>query len=194
MANSYTDLSKYYGDFEFLKEMKSLLIEEVLRMKAENADPTFWNSQVKTGFFTETEDGRDVRVVLPSGVDAISELLRHPIPAGCEGIGEFEKQGGDTIPTSKEISFVGFMGTKLKASEAHAGAEDKVNAIDDVLIGELAGIDGMLAYVTGERVKGGDRGNLVLFRNWGVVQDLFKSSNHGVAVRFVCLFVSLLNV
>ena len=186
--SSYTDLRKYHDDFRFLKEMKTLMMEEVCRMRAEISDPTFWDSQVRRGFFTETEDGRDVRIVLPKGVHAVTELF-HPYVAGHEGVKDLMRsECGITTPTA--IHFVGFIGTRLTASQTHEGVEKGVMSMDDVLIAELAEIDGMLAYVTGERVKGGDRGNLVLFRDWGVVHELLKSKNHDAAVRWVVLLVA----
>ncbi|KAK7094099.1 uncharacterized protein [Littorina saxatilis] len=180
--SSYNDLSKYYGDFQFLKEMKTVAFEEILRMKAECKDPDFWNSQVKRGFHTETDDGRDMRVILPNGFRAVSDLLPKTESLEPKELHNLEKGVTDNL-SRKEIHFVGFVGTKLDASLSRKDVVNEMIGLDNVLVTELAEIDGMLAYVSGERVKGGDYTNLVLFRDRGVAEELLKSSNHGKAVN-----------
>nr|KAG5693394.1 hypothetical protein BaRGS_009867 [Batillaria attramentaria] len=55
--------------------------------------------------------------------------------------------------------------------------------ITDVnMVRELPEVEGLLAYLSGERAKGGDYGNLVLFRDRQVLQNLFKSTNHISAI------------
>ncbi|KAK7094100.1 hypothetical protein V1264_007766 [Littorina saxatilis] len=185
MASEY-DPRKFEEDFVFLKELKDILIEDLFRIQRAPNDPTFCDSQLRRGYHTETNDGREVRLIFPAGFTKIWNHLQK-----CERIQEAKTrlpypEGEEDISSNEsEINFVGFIGNKNEETKGDASLLAEVNKLDGKLVDELAEIDGMLAYVSGERVKGGDYGNLVLFRDRGVVQDLLKSSNHGKAVNAV---------
>ena len=179
---SVNDFQLFDKDFLFLKEMKDILAEQLVRINDNRDDPTFSDPELKKGVHTETDDRREVRIVLPGGFQALwdhfstDEKLRP----------DFNSQNGtateQTRQDNSEICFVGFIGTADEESLKDEELCRDMNQMDVVLIRDLSDIDGLLAYVTGQRDRNGNYGNLVLFRDKGVVQDLTKSRNHGHAV------------
>jgi hypothetical protein len=261
-------------DFRFLREMKEMLIDQLIIMNENRDDPTYLDEELQTGIHTETDDGRDVRIVLPAGFSKIWNHFQQCRKMGlkakrnegiiingrgngveigevangsCNSVNNDEQKRGEAAQngvfaqnqdgdldgrnqrgsklanpnefsaengqsnaarscndvggrTNKgekhsqtengceelaqtSISFVGFIGTRRQAVTSSASIVEEIWKMDNVLVRDLQSVDGMLAYVTGERVKGGDYGNLVLFRDRGVVRDLLRTVNHGAAAR-----------
>ncbi|PVD22267.1 hypothetical protein C0Q70_18075 [Pomacea canaliculata] len=171
------DEANFEDDFQFLKEMKDILIEEVFRLSKEFPDRSACDSEVKNGIFSETDDKRDVRIILPGGLQNVLdhlELFPDDITA--------TKITGSR-DDCEELCFVGFLGHKKDRSEMEESVIHDIDKTDAVVVQELSTIDGMIAYVTGERLKRGDYGNLVVFKDKGVVKNLKKSQNHAYAVK-----------
>ena len=101
MAGKFNSLD-FQQDFEFLSEMKQILLEFILRIHENREDPTFSDSELKNSIETETHDGRNVRLCLPSGFDIVWNLFK----------GQGHSENG-----AKEIKFVGFIGHRAKQGE-----------------------------------------------------------------------------
>lgn len=113
--------------------------------------------KLRKGIYSTLKDGRSIRYVIPNVPRAKTSNL-------------------------DDIYFVGFIGFVNQTTVTPA-LLDRVWELDKQLVDDLSQHDDVVAYVTAERTKDGDWGNLVLMKSVGVIEPWRRGSAHQIAVQ-----------
>lgn len=155
-----SELTEYSSDFTFLQELKAFA-----KTYLEGELSSTESGQLKNGIYSNLEDGRCIRIVIPDIPRAKTRDLDHAF-------------------------FVGFIGNVDK-SRVKSELIDRTWNIDQKLVEELSLHDDIVAYISAERFKGGDWGNLVLTNSLNVIEDWRRGSAHQTAVQYVFSFFGM---
>ena len=146
-------LNDFLCDFKFLLELKSYL-KEYIETKVSVTDVAV----LRKGELSNLSDGRCVRLVLPHGYCVLQD-----------------------VSLDNGLYFVGFIGSQNQ--HISENITDKVWKLDIKLIDAFADHSDILAYISAERQKGGDWGNLVLLKSIDAIEKWKNCEVHRTAIK-----------
>lgn len=156
------DINDYRTDFDYLSELKTYLIDYI-RRDFQHAD----KDMLKRGIYSTLHDGRSVRIVIPH-----------------------ECNVSENISLDDDLYFLGFIGYAKPLNQISETTRNEVLDIDSALISKFSDFADILAYISAERIKGGDWSNLVLLRNEETILSWRDSSAHQLARKYAHICTS----